>query len=81
MKFFTLHLALLGVVALGTLAKPVVPTTHTLHERVGQHWGRGWNNKKRLPRDAMLPMRIGLKQSNEDLGRERLADMYVSTHF
>jgi tripeptidyl-peptidase I len=75
MKIHALHLALLGGVALEVAATPVIPATHTLHERAGQHWGRDWKAKHRVPRDAKLPMRIGLQQSNEAVGRARLSDM------
>ncbi|KAH7017961.1 putative Tripeptidyl-peptidase sed1 [Microdochium trichocladiopsis] len=75
MRFHVIQLALLGGIALEAAAKPVVPTTHTLHERAGQHWGRDWRVKQRLPRNAKLPMRIGLQQSNEAVGRDRLEDI------
>ena len=75
MKFSALHLAVLASLALEANAKPVVPATLTVHERGGQHWARDWKTKTRLPRDAILPVRIGLQQSNEHIGRQRLAEM------
>lgn len=46
----------------------VIPNTHTLHERQPATWARRWERTERAPADAMLPMRIGLKQRNVDDG-------------
>ena len=52
-----------------------VPSTHTLHERHVPRLVRHWTKRDMVPRSAVLPMRIGLKQMNVDAGHERLMDM------
>ncbi|CAK7211597.1 hypothetical protein SCUCBS95973_001169 [Sporothrix curviconia] len=52
--------------------KRVIPETHILHERQPGTWARRWERTKRVPLDATLPMRIGLKQRNVDDGHARL---------
>ncbi|OAA66529.1 alkaline serine protease [Niveomyces insectorum RCEF 264] len=49
-----------------------IPTTHALHERQPPHWSHTWQRTHRVPADAVLPMRIGLKQRNLDKGHDRL---------
>lgn len=82
----SLQVALVAGLAFEAAANPIqgvssratirqIPATHILHERSGQHWGRSWQQKHRVPRDAVLPVRIGLQQSGEDVGREALLDM------
>lgn len=51
-----------------TNSRRVIPETHTLHERQPKTWARRWERTKRAPSDAVLPMRIGLKQRNVDDG-------------
>ncbi|KIH86515.1 alkaline serine protease [Sporothrix brasiliensis 5110] len=46
----------------------MIPDTHTLHERQPKTWARRWERTERAPADALLPMRIGLKQRNVDDG-------------
>ncbi|KAI0482591.1 subtilisin-like protein [Xylariaceae sp. FL0804] len=55
--------------------KRLVPRTHKLHERHPPHWGRKWTKRERLQSEAVLPMRIGLKQSNLEAGHEKLMDL------
>jgi len=57
------------------LKKREVPATHVLHERQMPHWSRTWNKKEKLRADALLPMRIGLKQSNLGAGHDLLMEM------
>ncbi len=70
-----------GIVAVvdGSPARPgekrAVPETHILHERGMPHWEYTWSKKERLPSDALLPMRIGMKQSNLEQGHNILMDM------
>jgi tripeptidyl-peptidase-1 len=52
-----------------------VPASHVLHERQMSHWAHTWQKRQRLPRTAMLPMRIGLKQSNLDHAHNMLMEM------
>ncbi|KAH8817299.1 Pro-kumamolisin, activation domain-containing protein [Xylogone sp. PMI_703] len=73
--------------ALESLASPLlhpdapkkreVPNTHALHERHTSSMAKHWAKREKLPRTAVLPMRIGLKQSNLDMGHSRL--MEIST--
>ena len=49
--------------------------THVLHERSMPHWGSTWAKREPMPADAVLPMRIGLKQRNLDHGHNLLMDM------
>ena len=55
--------------------KREIPASHGIHERGLPHWGRSWEAKHRVPRDAKLPMRIGLQQSNLEQGQKTLLDM------
>lgn len=80
--------ALLLAAAAGlALASPVrrreVPSTHRLHERHADHWSRHWSKRSKVPADDMLPMRIGLTQSNLEAGAQRLMDMSIpgSSHY
>ncbi|CAK7270744.1 hypothetical protein SEPCBS119000_004243 [Sporothrix epigloea] len=52
--------------------KRVIPDTHVLHERQPSSWARRWEPATRAPSDAILPMRIGLKQRNVDGGHNKL---------
>ncbi|CAK7264281.1 hypothetical protein SEPCBS119000_000908 [Sporothrix epigloea] len=52
--------------------KRVIPDTHALHERQPLSWASRWQRTKRAAPDAILPMRIGLKQRNIDEGHDRL---------
>lgn len=76
--------ALAAGLALEVVANPVphvgavkreVPPTHALHERHAPHWGQKWAKRAKVPGNAVLPMRIGLKQSNLDAGHEKLMDL------
>jgi len=71
---------LLAALAAGlALASPLkrreVPDTHRLHERHLPHWSARWTKRSKVPSTEMLPMRIGLKQSNLEAGAERLYEM------
>lgn len=84
MRFYTLVSALVGGLITHTAAIPLaedvmplkrnIPPTHVLHERHLPPVARKWSKKARLPAEAMLPMRIGLKQSNLQLGHDKLMD-------
>ncbi|KAI1352315.1 subtilisin-like protein [Xylaria sp. FL0043] len=73
--------ALVAGLALETVASPAVPkrrdvpSTHALHERHAPHWGHMWTKKSKVPAKSVLPMRIGLKQSNLDAGHDKLMDI------
>ncbi|CAK7270742.1 hypothetical protein SEPCBS119000_004242 [Sporothrix epigloea] len=53
-------------------SKRVIPDTHVLHERQPSSWARRWEPATRAPSDAILPMRIGLKQRKVDDGHNKL---------
>ncbi len=75
--------ALAAGAAFDVLASPVaslgkkrdVPATHVLHERHLPHWSRQWSKREKVDSSSLLPMRIGLRQSNLDAGHERLMDV------
>ncbi|CAK7275494.1 hypothetical protein SEPCBS119000_006718 [Sporothrix epigloea] len=52
--------------------KRVIPDTHVLHERQPSSWARRWEPATRAPSDAVLPMRIGLKQRSVEDGHNKL---------
>lgn len=73
--------ALTTGLALGSpLKRREVPNSHRLHERHLPHWSAEWTKRSKVPSSEILPMRIGLKQSNLEAGRERLLEMWV-LHF
>ena len=57
------------------LSKRRVPTTHVLHERHLSGNLEGWVKRGLADAKSLLPMRIGLKQSNLDEGHDLLMDM------
>ncbi|KAH9885911.1 putative alkaline serine protease AorO [Xylariomycetidae sp. FL2044] len=61
--------------SLFTPTKRSIPHTHTRHERRTEAQGRLWNRVGRAKREALLPMRIGLKQSNLRSGHDLLTDI------
>ena len=64
-----------GSHAVPTTPKRAVPATHALHERQPAPLAARWLRTKRVPADATLPMRIGLKARNLDEGHKRLMDI------
>jgi tripeptidyl-peptidase-1 len=59
----------------GARVKREIPATHNLHERHQPHWSRKWSKRSKLADDRILPMRIGLKQSNLEAGHNKLMEM------
>lgn len=57
------------------VVKREVPSSHVLHERQLPQWTQKWKRGAKVPRDALLPMRIGLKQRNLEDGAELLSEM------
>ncbi|KAK3314311.1 alkaline serine protease [Apodospora peruviana] len=51
-----------------------IPETHVLHERGLPHWSTTWERRAKIPPKALLPMRIGLRQPNLDVGHDMLMD-------
>lgn len=58
-------------------AKRAIPSTHSLHERHLPAWSSQWSKKSKVPDSRILPMRIGLAQSNLGAGHDKLMDLYV----
>ncbi|KAI0550421.1 peptidase S8/S53 domain-containing protein [Xylaria curta] len=57
------------------LPKRVIPQTHTRHEKRTAAQGSAWSKVERAKREALLPMRIGLKQQNLMDGHDLLMDI------
>ncbi|EKD20175.1 uncharacterized protein L3040_004045 [Drepanopeziza brunnea f. sp. 'multigermtubi'] len=57
--------------------KRAIPASHSLHERHLPSWEHQWSKKSRVPDTQILPVRIGLKQSNLEAGHDKL--MEIST--
>jgi tripeptidyl-peptidase I len=71
MRFSTLLLGALGVCAAQAV---VIPATYVVHEK--RHAPpRKWVKRDRIRSEAILPMRIGLKQSNLEKGHSFLMDV------
>lgn len=86
MLFRSLAAVLVGGLALEGVASPLshhgavkvkreIPSSHKLHERHKPQWSRQWAKRDKLPSEVVLPMRIGLKQSNLEAGHDRLMEM------
>lgn len=56
------------------LSKRYVPHTHVLHERQVPHLSRTWAKKVKVPGSTILPMRVGLRQTNLEDGHDLLMD-------
>lgn len=80
--------AFIGGLAIEAAASPVhsqqdatvakkreIPASHAVHERHMPHWTYTWEEKRKVPSNALLPMRIGLKQANLEDGHDLLMDM------
>lgn len=52
-----------------------VPATHVLHERQNAHWETRWAKGGRVPARTLFPIRIGLMQSNLEVGARHLQTM------
>ncbi|KAF4633910.1 hypothetical protein G7Y89_g4204 [Cudoniella acicularis] len=55
--------------------KREIPASHRLHERHLPHWEHQWRKRSKVPGTRVLPMRIGLKQSNLAAGHDKLMDI------
>ena len=83
MLFRHIAAGLLGGLGTAVAAAAVEPSrrqiparsTHVLHERAMPHWESTWAKREPMPADAVMPMRIGLKQRNLDHGHNLLMDM------
>lgn len=59
----------------GARTRREVPSSHVLHERHLPHWSKQWAKRSKVPESQILPVRIGLKQSNLEAGHDKLMDM------
>ncbi|KAI0123235.1 peptidase S8/S53 domain-containing protein [Xylariales sp. AK1849] len=57
------------------ITKRDVPVTHGLHERQEPHWASRWVKRRKIPGQTILPVRIGLAQSNLTVGERRLREI------
>lgn len=78
MRYY-LTATILAVVAVKSLALPAFPyVNHVIHEKrdaIERKWSRGSS----VDPDHVLPVRIGLKQSNLDKGMDYLLEVYVKS--
>jgi tripeptidyl-peptidase-1 len=69
--------AILATLLAVAAAKPV-PESHVVHEKrdVGHRFTTSkWVKRDRLEKNAVLPVRVGLKQQNLDNGAQLLMDV------
>ncbi|KAB5582238.1 peptidase S8/S53 domain-containing protein [Coniochaeta sp. 2T2.1] len=59
----------------GRIPRRRIPPSHAVHERHEPQHTEGWTRVELADPIAILPMRIGLKQSNLDLGHELLMNL------
>jgi len=52
-----------------------VPPSHGVHERHEYRHLEGWVKRDLVDADATIPVRIGLRQSNVDVGHDLLTEM------
>jgi tripeptidyl-peptidase-1 len=64
---------LTSVFVAAALASPIAPSS-TAHERRDAP-PRGWLKIEKVPTGSILPMRVGLVQSNLDKGHDMLMDV------
>lgn len=57
------------------VAKREIPSSHVVHERQLPQWSQRWKRTAKVPREALLPVRIGMKQRNLKEGAELLREM------
>ena len=69
------HILLGAAAAAGVLGSPT-PNDYVVHERRAV-LPPSWSVEKRLDKASILPMRIGLRQSNLDRGHDLLMEVYV----
>jgi hypothetical protein len=70
-----LSLLVLAVAAAFAVAAPA-PVTHVLHEK-RESAPRAWVKRSRVDPTIILPVRIGLRQNNLEIGSNLLDEVYV----
>jgi tripeptidyl-peptidase-1 len=71
MKFGLLAAALAAFIDLGAIPTPSTYAVHEKRSSIPRLWSRG----NRVESDAILPIRIGLTQSNLENGEAHLMDV------
>jgi hypothetical protein len=66
------------VALLGLIEAVAIPAYHEVHEKRGT-LHRRWTKRDRVESHKLLPMRIGLTQTNLENGYDHLMDVYGST--
>jgi len=64
---------ILSILAASSHAAPYL-ASHVVHEKRDSSPSQ-WMRRDRIPSNAILPMRVGLKQNNLDKGYELLMDV------
>ncbi|KAL3426195.1 Pro-kumamolisin [Phlyctema vagabunda] len=85
MFFCSPAVVLAGSLVLGTAASPhpnamtrtrrEAPPSYSVHERHLPHWSIEWTKRSKVSNTQVVPLRIGLKQSNLLAGHDRLLDV------
>ncbi|KAH8900403.1 putative Tripeptidyl-peptidase sed1 [Thozetella sp. PMI_491] len=57
------------------VAKRQVPQSHVLHERQPERRASTWTKREKADHGMVMPMRVGLKQTNLQDGHDRLMDI------
>jgi len=68
-----MYTLLAGVFFAVALASPITPSNAPHERRDGVP--RGWLKSERVPEGSILPMRVGLVQSNLEKGHDLLMDV------
>lgn len=63
------------LLTLGALFSSVLASDYVVHERRHEHTGKRWTKVGQLDRNQVLPIRIGLKQSNLEHGHRWLMEV------
>ena len=71
-----LSLVLVGALAAGSFAAPALTLRHVVHES-RRDLPKTWVKRSAVEADALLPVRVGLKQRNLDKGHDLLMEVSV----
>lgn len=71
-----LSFVVIGALAAGSFAAPTLGSRygHVLHES-RRHLPKTWVKRSAVPGDALLPVRVGLKQRNLEKGHDLLMEV------
>ncbi|EFQ35648.1 Pro-kumamolisin [Colletotrichum graminicola] len=73
--FFTAAWLILGTSGAPSPRDRVIPRSYVLHQRQAPSVSQKWVRTQRLSDHVVLPVRIGLKQSNLEAGHDKLMDI------